>query len=187
MAVFVHTDQSAKISSSRQVDWRALFQLLLASGFLALCSQIKVVLPFTPIPLTFQTLAVLLIGATLGSRKGFYALVFYCAEVAMGLPVLSGGSSDPLVFFGPKGGYVLGFCLQAYLMGWCVEKMPGSKSLVLLFGGILSCALQMMMGVAGLAHFVGWNAVWTLGFYPFIPGEIAKILIVSFGLTFMKK
>lgn len=173
--------QNVKGLASEGTARQTLFQVLLASGFLALCSQIKIVLPFTPIPLTFQTLAVLLIGASLGSRKGAYAILCYFAQIAIGLPVLSGGASDPLVFLGPKGGYVLGFCLQAFVMGWFVERvqtMPWTKSVTILVGGLLACLLQMLFGATLLAHFVGWNLTWKLGFFPFMPGEILKVFVV---------
>ena len=129
-----------------------------------------------------QTLAVLLIGATLGSHKAVGAVLCYYAQILLGFPVLAGGLIDPLIFFGPKGGYVLGFCLQAYLMGWVVERNFFSKPLSLLVGGLLGCTVQMVMGVMVLAQFVGWNLVWTMGLFPFIPGEILKVLAVSYGL-----
>ena len=161
----------------------ALFQIVGASLLIALCSQIKIALPFTPIPLTFQTLAVLLVGASLGSRKGACALLCYFAEILFGLPVLSGGIADPLVFVGPKGGYVLGFCLQAYIMGWFAERAVFGRSFSLLAGGLLACSVQMATGIFVLAQFVGWSLVWTMGLYPFIPGEILKVFFVIGLLT----
>lgn len=181
MVAITHHSQSEKVDflNHAQTIWKTLFQVVGASMFLALCSQIKIVLPFTFVPLTLQTFAVLLIGASLGSRKGTWAILLYFAEILAGLPVLSGGLSDPLIFFGPKGGYVLGFCLQAYTMGWCIENMRGSKPLALLIGGLFACTVQMGLGVIMLAQFVGWSTVWTIGLLPFLPGEILKVLIVS--------
>lgn len=168
------------ISSSA---WLAFFQVLGASLLIALCSQIKFILPFTPVPLTFQTFAILMIGATMGSRKGACAVLCYFAEILMGLPVLSGGMSDPLVFLGPKGGYVLGFCLQAYIMGWFVEKSFWPRSVMIAAGGIVSCLVQMSMGIFMLAQYVGWSHVWTMGLLPFVPGEILKIVLVSYAIS----
>lgn len=179
----IQTSQREKIVSSNQAAWKTLFQVLACSGFIALCSQIKVDLPFTPVPLTLQTLAVLLIGASLGSKKGAAAILLYFAQILVGLPVLAGGISDPLVFLGPKGGYVLGFCLQAYLMGWSIEKMPFSKPMNLFIGGIIACTVQMGLGVFMLAQFVGWNVVWTMGLFPYLPGEIFKILMICWSFN----
>lgn len=186
MTTISQTSQREKMVFSGSVAWQTFFQVLGASGLIALCSQIKIDLPFTPVPLTLQTLAVLLIGASLGSRKGVWAILLYFAQILIGLPVLSGGVSDPLIFLGPKGGYVLGFCLQAFLMGWCVEKLPWSKSVTLFVGGIVACSAQLGFGVLVLAQFVGWNAVWTMGLYPFLPGEMLKIFLISWGLNVQK-
>lgn len=183
MGTISQYSQSEKIVFSSQAGWKTFFQILAASGLISLCSQIKVDLPFTPIPLTLQTLAVMLLGANLGSRKSAWAILLYYAQILAGLPVLSGGMSDPLIFFGPKGGYVLGFFLQAYVMGRFVEKMPWSRPMTLLIGGISACGVQMALGICMLAQFVGWNVVWTMGLLPFLPGEILKILIICWGLN----
>lgn len=169
-----------------QTAWLTFLQVFGASGLIAFCSQIKLDLPFTPVPLTLQTLAILLIGASLGSRKGALAVLLYYGQILIGLPVLAGGVVDPLIFFGPKGGYVLGYLFQAFIMGACVEKLPFSKSTSLLVGGVLACGVQLMLGVVVLAQFVGWNLVGMMGLYPFIPGEILKILLVSRGLILLK-
>jgi biotin transport system substrate-specific component len=170
-------------SSALKSYCRTFLQVLGASAFMALCSQIRIDLPFTPVPLTIHTLAVMLIGATLGSRKAACALLLYFAEILVGLPVLAGGISNPLIFIGPKGGYVIGWCLQAYLMGWFIERMPFSRSATFLAGGFVSCSVQMGFGVWALSHFVGWDLVWTMGLFPFIPGEILKIFLVTFAFS----
>lgn len=181
MMITSQTFYADKVNSFHGNTWQTLFQLVGASLLLALCSQIKIPLPFTVIPLTFQTLAVLLIGASLGSQKGAWAIILYYVEILAGMPVLSGGVSNPLIFFGPSGGYVLGFCFQAFVMGWMVEKMPWSRSVTLFAGGLLACGIQLALGVCMLAQFVTWNHVWMMGFFPFIFGEILKVLLVTWG------
>ncbi len=141
VAISQHCPQRKLISFDRTI-WQAFLQMIGASIFLAFCSQIKVNLPFTPIPLTFQTLAVLLIGLSLGRRRATCAIVLYFAEILIGLPVLAGGLSNPFVFLGPKGGYVLGFCLQAFIMGGYVEKASRAKFSSLLVGGLLACTAK---------------------------------------------
>ena len=153
-------------------------QVIGASLLITLFSQIKVVLPFTPIPLTFQTLAALFVGASLGSKKGAAAVLLYFAQVLIGLPVLAGGEIDPLRFFGPSGGYCLGFLLEAYCIGWFAERMNGFQPLKLFVGGILACALQLSLGCFHLASFVGWNSILMIGFFPFVFGEILKVITV---------
>lgn len=179
--------QSTLIQEQRifgnEKTWKNCLQILGASGLIALCSQIKIPLFFTPVPLTLQTLAILLIGAQLGSRKGALAVLLYFAQIFIGLPVLSGGLSDPFVFLGPKGGYVIGFLFQAYIMGTCVENLKLSKPMNVFVGGLLSCTVQMGLGILVLAQFVGWESVWIMGFYPFVLGEILKIIFASTYLS----
>ena len=98
-----------------------------ASCFVALCARVTVPLPFTPVPLTLQNFAVLLVGLALGSRRGFAALALYLAEGAFGLPVFNptglGGIAQLL---GPTGGYLMAYPFVAFVSGWIAER--GSKS-----------------------------------------------------------
>jgi len=75
---------------------RQLAQVILCSGIIALCAQIRIPLPFTPVPITMQTFAVMMIGGMLGSKNGALCVLMYLAEASFGLPVLRGGVSDPL-------------------------------------------------------------------------------------------
>src|SRR5580693_3285792 len=93
-----------------------------ASFFVALCARVTLPLPFTPVPLTMQNFGVLVVGLTLGSRRGFAALALYLAEGMAGLPVFSPtgpGSLAQLV--GPTGGFLLAYPFVAGIAGWIVE------------------------------------------------------------------
>jgi biotin transport system substrate-specific component len=153
-------------------------QIIGGSLFIALCSQIKIVLPFTIVPLTLQTLAVLFLGGLFGSKKGALMVLTYLAEIVLGMPVLAGGAVNSLALIGPKAGYIIGFVFQAYWMGWVAERMENFNSKTLLLAGLTACFLELSLGTCWLAQFVGWNAVGMMGFYPFVPGEILKVLIV---------
>jgi biotin transport system substrate-specific component len=154
-------------------------QILGGGLFLALCSQIRFPLPFTLVPLTFQTAIVLLLGAFFGSRKGSLMVLTYLVQIIAGLPVLGGGIADSYALLGPKGGYLVGFILQAYLMGWFVERLSNHQNRSILLGGFFACALQLGLGVCWLSQFVGWKSAPMMGLYPFIPGEILKVLLVT--------
>ena len=92
------------------------------SLFLALMAQIAVPLPFTPVPLTLQTLAVFLLGGILGPKRALFALVAYLVEGTSGLPVFTGGAIRPLWFLGLHAGYLFAFPLAAYAVGMLTEK-----------------------------------------------------------------
>jgi biotin transport system substrate-specific component len=161
----------------------SFLQILGGSLFIALCAQISIPLPFSPVPITGQTFAVLLLGGVLGSKKGFLCVIAYIAEATMGLPVLAGGLIRPYALIGPTGGYLAGMAVMAYIVGWFIEQKRRFLIGKALIGCILASAIQMLMGVCWLAHFVGWDYVWVAGFYPFIPGEIAKITLASLYLS----
>lgn len=167
--------------------WLTLFEVIGASIFLAILSQIRIPLPFTIVPITLQSFGILLLGATLGSKKTAAAILLYFAQIVAGLPVLPSGEINPLVFIGPKGGYYLGFLAQGILMGWFAEKKIISQGASLFIGGIISTAALWIMGMTVLCFYVGSKAVWTMGLLPFIPGDLLKIIAMTYLLTRTKR
>lgn len=174
--ILMNNQKASDFSSA--LSWHNCALVIAASFFLSLCAQIKLDLPFTLVPLTLQTLGVLLVGVSLGAKRTALAVVGYYSQVLMGLPVLAGGISDPLIFIGPKAGYVFGFIVQGYLMGWFAEQAKASKLSYLFIGGLVASVIQLGLGVAVLSLFVGWNAVWIMGFWPFVPGAILKVIFM---------
>jgi biotin transport system substrate-specific component len=151
-----------------------------ASLFVALCAHLSVPLPFTPVPLTLQNFAVLLVGMALGSRRGFAALALYLVEGSSGLPVFSpAGPGGVLQLFGPTGGFLMAYPLVAGLAGWITEhgKMSFAQAAL---AGLLS---EVLLFAAG----IGWLVVLThsfsqalrFGLYAFIFAEIIKILAAA--------
>ncbi len=166
---------SIRTNTLPKVQFLGLLQILGASLFLALLSQISIPLVFTPVPLSAQTFGMMLIGALMGKTRGTLAMLLYLAEGCMGLPFFAGGYAGFLRLMGPTGGYFIGFLLQVYIAGWIWERR-WLKSLSLFGGLLLSCLLQMSLGMLWLSHFVGWKFVFLEGFLPFIPGEIVKAI-----------
>jgi biotin transport system substrate-specific component len=151
-----------------------------ASLFVALCARVSVPLPFTPVPLTMQNLAVLLVGLALGSRRGFAALVLYLVEGASGMPVFSPVGAGGLVqLFGVTGGFLLAYPFVAALAGWIFERGKGTfaravtaaslAEMVLFAGGILWLA-AFTHSLARAAYF---------GLYGFIFAEVIKIMLAA--------
>lgn len=155
---------------------KGVFQVALGSLFIALCAQISIPLPFTSVPVTGQTLAVLFVGATLGSKKGMLAVLLYLSEICLGFPFLAGGVIAPLALLGPRAGYLIGMVFQAYIAGFVVEKNPSKWLLVC--GFLSACAVQLALGTIVLGYFVGWTQAIPMGLLPFIPGEILKTLAI---------
>jgi biotin transport system substrate-specific component len=150
----------------------------------ALMAQVEFRLPFTPVPLTGQTFAVLLSGAVLGGRRAFASQTVYLASGAAGLPVFAGGGSTILHLLGPTGGYLWSFPLAAALTGWLVERGASRKAWKLALALFLSDALILTSGAVWLHGWLGvpvrQASLW--GFYPFLIGDMVKVSLVGITL-----
>lgn len=156
--------------------------VVIASLFVALCAQVSLPLPFSPVPVTGQTFAVLLLGATLGARRSAAALLLYLAEGALGLPVFApGGLPGVARLFGPTGGYLFGFPVAAFLLGWMMERLPRNWWLWLA-AAFASELFILFAGTAWLRFVVplpGWSEAAQLGLLPFLPGSVVKVVLVA--------
>jgi len=147
-----------------------------ASWLLAISAQFSFNLPFSPVPVTGQTLAVLLIGSLLGKNRGAAAVGLYLLQGAAGLPVFAGGKSGFITLVGPTGGYLIGFIAAAYIMGILAE-LRYDKSLVYTgFSMLIGSLVIYIFGLFWLVQFVGESSALQLGLYPFLIGDFVKIL-----------
>ncbi len=150
------------------------------SILVALFAQIEI--PLWPVPVTGQTFAVLLVGAILGSRRGALSMLTYLAWGAMGLPVFAGAAAGVATFAGPTAGYLVGFVPAAFVVGWLCERgwdrSLWTAGLAMLIGNIVIYTL----GIMWLSGFTGWDKVLEFGLIPFIPGDIAKIILAALTL-----
>lgn len=152
-------------------------------GLTALASQVTIRLPFTPVPITGQTFAVLLSGAAVGSRRGGAAQLAYLGLGCAGLPVFAGGSRG--LPFGPSGGYLVGFVAAAYVVGLLVERGWDRRIRTTAVAMLVGNAVIYAFGLPWLAAFTGGPLakVLMLGLYPFIPGDLLKLALASALLT----
>jgi biotin transport system substrate-specific component len=163
---------------------RDLLYIVGVSLLTGLMAQIRVTLPFTPVPFTGQTFAVLLSGAVLGSRRGFLSQALYLAEGAAGLPVFAGGAGSALYLLGPTGGYLWSFPVAAALLGWLVEH-GASRSSSKLAGALIVSDLLILASGGAWLHIlfrVPNSQSWVLGSYPFLGADILKIALVGLSL-----
>jgi len=172
-----------EVSSTRSKSLDLAGQIAIvvaASLFVAVCARFSLLIPGTPVPLSLQNFAVLLVGLSLGSRRGFIALGLYLAEGAAGLPVFSPvGAPGILRFAGPTAGYLIAYPLVAALAGYIFER--GKQT----FARAISAALlgELLLFACG----VSWLYVLThslaraiaFGLYWFIFAEVMKVMFAA--------
>jgi len=150
-----------------------------SSIFIALSAQIAFNVPFSPVPITGQTFAVLLTGTLLGSCKGSLAVVAYLLEGISGLPVFAQAQFGIIHLVGPTGGYLLGFIPVAFLCGLLVEVGWGKT----IFGALgimaIGTVVIFICGLSWLKLFIGNNNVLNLGLYPYLFGAVIKISLAA--------
>jgi len=157
------------------------------SLLIAMCAQIAIHLPFSPVPITGQTFAVLLVGFVLGRRRAFGSLIFYLLEGISGIPVFAGGGAGLPWLFGPTGGYLLGFVLAAALVGYLAE-LGFDKSISKTFLAFAAGqSIIYLIGSMWLSAYIGWAGVIQAGVIPFIPGDIVKAVIAALCLPITRK
>lgn len=150
----------------------------------AIAAQPEIRLPYTPVPITLQTLAVLLAGAVLGSRRGFMSQALYLAEGAVGLPVFAGGAASVVHLMGPTGGYLWSYPFAAALIGWLVERGASRRAVTLAAALIASDLVILASGLVWVHQFFGTDFRQALGlaFYPFVVGDMVKVVVVGLSL-----
>ncbi len=153
--------------------------MLAATVLLALSSYLAITLPFSPVPITAQTLVVLLIGATLGRYRGAVAILLYLAEGAAGLPVFANGAFGAAYMLGPTGGYLLGFVAGAYIVGYLAEAGMDRHFISTIIAMTIGTAAILLVGNLWLLTLVNGADVLAIGLYPFIPGAIVKIIAAA--------
>ena len=155
---------------------------LVGSALIALSARVAIPLPFSPVPVTGQTFAVLLVGAALGRWRGAAAVIAYLAEGAAGLPVFAGASGGPAALIGPTGGYLFGFVPGAWLCGLLAERGWDRRVWSTIASMLLGNVAIFAVALPWLARYVGGSNVWSLGFWPFVPGDVVKIGLAAAAL-----
>ena len=162
-------------------DWLKSAALVVAFSLLtALAAQVVIPLPFTPVPLTGQTFAVLLTGALLGSRLGALAMLAYLAEGAAGLPFFRAGAGGVGHLLGPTAGYLLAFPAAAFVTGLLAERGWDRRFLTAAAAMALGSFVILAGGWAWLAFALGSAArAFELGVAPFLVGDVVKIALAA--------
>ncbi|WPD19557.1 biotin transporter BioY [Thermaerobacter composti] len=173
-------------AATRGAPTRPLVLAGMLAALTAVLAYLRIPLPFTPVPITGQTLGVMLSGLLLGPRWGFAAQLTYLLLGIAGVPVFAGGQAGLAPVMGPTGGYLLSYPLAAWLVGWLADggspgtRVPGfgRAFLAALAGGVV---LVYAVGAPWFALHAGaaWRQVWVGAVLPFIPGDVAKAVVAA--------
>ena len=152
-----------------------------AAALTALAAQWRIYLPFTPVPITGQTFAVLLTGAALGWKLGAAGQLLYLLVGAAGAPVFSDASGGVEVLAGATGGYLIGFVFAAGLVGWMAEHRQDRTFATMFTAFILGSAVIYAFGVAGLmiSADMTLTAAIEAGVVPFLLGDLIKAAVAG--------
>ena len=165
---------------------RNLFIALIGTILLAVSSKIKI--PFYPVPMTMQTLVVLIIGIGFGWKLGVLTITLYLFEGMVGLPVFSGTPEKGvgiMYFTGPTMGYLIGFVVATFLSGKFNFDNNVIKNFIKLS---FSVSFIYILGIIWLGQLIGWDKpIFKLGVQPFLLAELFKILLATFAINQIKK
>jgi biotin transport system substrate-specific component len=163
-----------------------VFLALIGSTILAISSKIKI--PFYPVPMTMQTLVVLIIGIGFGWKLGLATVSLYLFEGIIGLPVFSGTPEKGvgLIYFtGPTMGYLIGFLVAVYISGKSNFENNLFKNFLKL---LIATSFIYILGMAWLGNLIGWDKpIFQLGAQPFLLAELFKVLIATFAINQIKQ
>jgi biotin transport system substrate-specific component len=160
--------------------------LLVCAGaaLVAVAAQVSIPLGFTPVPITGQTFAVLLVGASLGSIRGASSLALYLLVGLAGAPVYSEQRGGWEVFSGATAGYLVGFLVAAAVVGLLAERGWDRRFATCVSAMLTGSVIIYASGLAWLHHYLdgSWEATLTAGLYPFVAGDVAKLYLAALAL-----
>jgi biotin transport system substrate-specific component len=155
--------------------------LMILAGVAVITASAKITVPFWPVPMTLQTMAIMAIAVASGPRMALAIMMAYLGSGAMGLPVFARTPERGIgiaYMMGPTGGYLAGYLVAAGLVGALAQDRGAVGRFIVMMGGMIPVYL---LGLAGLSSFVPSEQVLALGFTPFILGDTTKIALVAFG------
>jgi biotin transport system substrate-specific component len=157
---------------------------LVVGGAALTAGLAQVAIPLWPVPITGQTLAVLLVGASLGAARGALSMVLYALVGLVGVPVYSDHTAGAAVLLGPTGGYIVGFVLAAAFTGWLAQRQWERRFLAGMAAFVAGSGVVFLVGLPWLKAELGlsWQQTIASGLTPFIVGGVVKAAVAAFVL-----
>ncbi|CAN5625026.1 hypothetical protein BH23GEM10_BH23GEM10_10670 [soil metagenome] len=176
-------DAATPLAWQRDAAARAAYNaVLIVAGSLLVALSAQIAVPLAPVPITMQPFAVLLVGASLGARRGALALALYLAQGAAGLPVFAAGGCCIARLAGPTAGYLWSYPLAAGLVGWLAERGMDRRPLTAMAAMLAGTAVIYLIALPWLSLYVAPGRVLADGLVPFIAGDLAKVALAGGAL-----
>ncbi|CAM3477221.1 biotin transporter BioY [Marinicrinis lubricantis] len=179
-------------TKSQRITVRGIVFSALFGALMVVMSFLQIQLGFSPVPITMETMAIMLTGAFLGASYGFFSMFTVVVLVALGLPLLNGQGGLAKIL-GPTGGFIWMFPLSALLIGYFVNRVKGDgiKAYIQIFIiiGLFGSLLLYVTGVPWLAYKmkVSFAKAMALGCYPYLLGDFAKVVIATIIVVPIRK
>lgn len=167
------------VAAPRSTALTNVLLVVAASLVTAAAAQLEIRLPWTPVPISGQSFAVLLSGLVLGARRAFLAQMLYLAEGSAGLPFFSGGAAGLAHLLGPSGGYLMAFPFAASLTGLLAERGWDRNPFTMFAAMLTGSTIIFGLGLLQLSRFVPADALLGAGLLPFIPGDLIKSALAA--------
>jgi len=177
--------------------WQKILFAVSMASITGAMAQVRVVLPWSPVPITLQTFTVLLAGVVLGKRWGAISQALYLGIGALGMPWFTGYKSGLQALAGPTGGYLIGFILAALLIGYFTDTYIKSRSFFPMLGLMIFANFIIIygLGIIQLGLYLSWvkgvkvslPALLWMGAIPFIPGDLTKAIAAAIIVIFLNK
>ncbi len=186
MSIATTNGALASRSISQSAYRMALYPVLVIFGIALIALSAKIQVPFWPVPMTLQTLAIAGLAAAYGFRLGLATIIAYLAAGYMGAPVFAGPAAGPLYFVGPTAGFLAGFVVLTAITGFVADRVRSGNAFALFGAMIVGDILLFAMGFAWLAYFfvtgsgnmLGAETAWSI-INPFIVGDIVKMALAA--------
>lgn len=166
----------------------SLTLIALMTAVTCILGPLSIIIPISPVPISFTNLAIYFSAILLGSKKSTVSYIVYLLIGFVGVPVFSGFTGGAEKLFGPTGGYLIGFIFMAIITGFMVDKFP-RKSHMIVLGMVIGTVITYVLGTAWLAYqaHLSFQAALFAGVIPYIPGDIVKMAIAIVLGTTVKK
>lgn len=180
MLIQIKSNPAHKFFTTHKSAIIFITKTIVGSTIMAISAQL--IIPTPLVFITGQTLGLIIVSLSMGSKAATSSIFLYLIEGALGLPIFASGTSSMAILLGPSGGYLWGFIPAAFVMGYFADKGYLASFVKSTIATTLGVFIVFCFGLAQLSFFVPTNTLLTIGLYPFIIGEILKVAITVLAL-----